>query len=279
VSEFAGADGTRIFYEARGTGPTVLVCAGGPSTTFDYLVTDLSSLEATHRLVYHDYRGSGRSSSADESTYTFDQLADDVAALADHLAVPHFDVIAHSMGGFVALACALRHPDRVRRLVLVDTSPSGSTSRMALPTLRALGPLRTLKLLGRAVTYLTWWAWRPASQERTLARFSIMATMQEGSPRYREAVKARETFADNANASRLERCAASYDAVDRLSSIQIPTLVIYGTRDAPFVAGSRILLEHLPDSEELRLDGVGHHPLVEANQDVVDAIGRFLSRS
>jgi pimeloyl-ACP methyl ester carboxylesterase len=278
MTEFTCSDGTELFYECVGDGPTVMVCAGGPNATFDYLVNDLRPLEHKSRLVYHDYRGSGRSSTASEATYTFEQFADDVAALAGHLGVDSFDVVAHSMGGMVALSCALRHPEHVRRLVLIDTSPSGVMTRMAVPTFRALGPWRALKMLSRAVTYLTWWSWRSESDRRTLARFSIMGTMQEGDPRFRAAVKARETLSNNANASHLDRYAATFDVVDRLAAIAQPALIIYGSRDAPFVAGSLLLLREMPNVRELALNGVGHHPLVEAQDRVVAAIADFLGR-
>jgi proline iminopeptidase len=279
MSEFTSSDGTRLFYECVGNGPSVMICAGGPNATFDYLVDDLRPLQDDFRLVFHDYRGSGRSSGATETTYTFEHLADDVVALAAHLGAETFDVIAHSMGGMVALSCALRHPENVGRLVLIDTSPSGVTGRMAFPTLRALGPWRTLKMLSRAVTYLAWWSWRSESDRRTLARFSIMGTMQEGDPRFRTAIKAREMLSNNANASHLERYAATFDVVDRLPSFEQPALIIYGSRDAPFVAGSALLTRGLPNSKELALEGVGHHPLVEAHERVLAAIEDFLGSS
>jgi len=278
MSELALSDGTQLFYECIGDGPTVMVCAGGPNTTFDYLVEDLRPLANKFRLVYHDYRGSGRSSTASEESYTFEQFADDVVALAAHLDVEVFDVVAHSMGGMVALSCSLRHPERVRRLVLLSTSPSGVTKRMAVPTLRALGPRRTLKMLSRAVTYLAWWSWRAESDQRTLARFSIMGVMQEGSPGFRAAVKERETLSSNANAPHLDRYAATFDVVDRLPSIAHPALIIYGSRDAPFVAGSQLLTSRVPDAESLPIEGAGHHTLVEAHDRVVAAVEEFLGR-
>src|SRR5215470_3615606 len=78
MSEFTTPDGTQLFYECVGNGPTVMICAGGPNATFDYLVDDLRPLHTSFRLVFHDYRGSGRSSTASETTYTFEHFADDV---------------------------------------------------------------------------------------------------------------------------------------------------------------------------------------------------------
>jgi pimeloyl-ACP methyl ester carboxylesterase len=67
--------------------------------------------------------------------------------------------------------------------------------------------------------------------------------------------------------------------VDRLPSIAQPALIICGSRDAPFLAGSTLLTRGLPNTKELALEGVGHHPLVEAHERVIAAIEDFLVRS
>ena len=58
------AGGTPIQFELRGSGPPVYVCHGGPHATFSYLSGALEPLERHFTLVYHDYRGSGRSGKA-----------------------------------------------------------------------------------------------------------------------------------------------------------------------------------------------------------------------
>jgi pimeloyl-ACP methyl ester carboxylesterase len=105
-----------------------------------------------------------------------------------------------------------------------------------------------------------------------------MGTMQEGAGEHREEVRRREVLADNDNAPHLERCASTFDVVERLASIHAPTLVIYGSRDAPFVAGSRLLLDTIPSAIELRVEGSGHHPLVEDHDHVLAEISSFLKR-
>ena len=270
-------DGTLLHYECIGSGPPVIVCCGGPSTTYQYLIDDLAPLSDVVTLVFHDYRGSGRSEPAAADTYRFDQLADDVAALAAHLGHASFDLLAHSMGGVVALSCALRHPESVCRIVLIDVAPSGRFARMALPTIRALGARRLCTVVGRAARYLAWWSWRKETRERTLARYSIMEVMQEGAREHRAAILEREVFAENHNSPHLERQAGSFDVVDQLATIDAPALVVYGSLDAPFVAGSRMLVDGLPNALELRVEGSGHHPLVEQPEAVLPVIRRFLT--
>ena len=116
VAFFETADGTALYYETRGSGPPVFVCQGGPSTSFDALAPSLEPLEASHTMIYHDYRGCGRSGNSETDLYRFEQLADDLDQLRVHLGLDNVMVLAHSMGGFVALHFALRHGQHCDRI-------------------------------------------------------------------------------------------------------------------------------------------------------------------
>ena len=184
------------------------------------------------------------------------------------------------MGGMVALSCALRHAQHVRRLVLIDTSPSGVMARMAVPTLRALGAWRTLKVLSRAVTYLTWWSWRPESNSERSHDSRSWRRCRKAIPASAQRSRPRETLSDNANAAHVGRYAATYDVVDRLRRSDNRRSSSTALRDAPFVARSRLLTtEGIPDTNELALEGVGHHLLVGAHYRVIAAVEDFRGRS
>jgi pimeloyl-ACP methyl ester carboxylesterase len=272
VQRFRTSDDVEIAYVERGDGVPVIVCHGGPSSTHEYLVGDLAALEASARLVFHDYRGSGASATADRESYTFERLADDVDELRQHLGFDAVVVLAHSMGGFVAIQYALRHPERCRRLVLISCSPAGTVRRSAFPTLRALGARRFVTMVGRAAVYAGRWSWQRPSEARTLARYSIMGVMQQGRPEFAAAVAEREHLADNDNAATLERIAFHTDLCDDLTRITCPVLVMYGTNDAPFAAGAGLLRSRLADVDTVAFAGVGHHPLVEAHRAATRAI-------
>ena len=91
---------------------------------------------AAHREVWTlEHRGHGSSSdTGDASTYTFDQLVDDLAAVLDTLEVERYDLLGHSMGGIVAQRYAVREPRRLRSLILMDTggrpSPEGPNTEL-----------------------------------------------------------------------------------------------------------------------------------------------------
>jgi pimeloyl-ACP methyl ester carboxylesterase len=280
MAMFVTSDGVEIRYEQRGDGPTVFVCQGGPNNICDTLIADLEPLESFCRLVFHDYRGSGRSASAPPATYTFDRLADDIDELRRHLGDDPVAVLAHSMGGFVALHFALRHPDACKRLALVGVTPCGDAKPMALPTLRALGITRTLKALLAAVEFVVLWSWRRPSQSRTKAMYAPMSVTQEARPELRAMIAAAhpEVPVDNDNSTSLMKAMGSLDLRSRLREIRGPTLVLYGSRDSVMVAGGGMLEDGLTDPEVHVLDDVGHEPFLEEPALTFAALETFLTR-
>ena len=276
---FTTSDGVDIRYEQRGEGPPVYVCQGGPNNVCDTLLAQLTPLEASCTLVFHDYRGSGRSAAAPPETYRFDRLADDLEELRRHLGHGAIAVLAHSMGGFVALEHALRHPESCRRLALVGTTPCGAAGPMALPVLRALGPVRTLKALAVFARFVVGWSWRRPSPERTNAMYAPMSVTQEARRELRPLVAAARSHlpVENDNSDHLMRALSGVDFRAALDRIRCPVLVLYGSRDAVMVAGGGMLARALPDVEVTVLPEIGHEPFVEAPDQTFAALRPFLA--
>jgi pimeloyl-ACP methyl ester carboxylesterase len=256
-----------------------MVCHGGPNNVCDTLLADLAPLEDTCTLVFHDYRGSGRSSKAEPASYRFDRLADDLDELRQHLGHASVSVLAHSMGGFVALQYVLRHPDSCERLALVGTTPCGATLPMAIPVLRALGPARTAKALAMAVRFVAWWSWRTDSPQRTAAMYAPMSVTQEPRPALRAIVAAAhpELPVDNDNSAHLMKAVGRLDLREQLAAIACRVFVLYGSRDAVMVAGGRMLSAGLPSSQSYVLPDVGHEPFIEAPTETFTTLRLFLT--
>lgn len=280
MSEFRTSDGVRLYYEQRGHGPRVFACTGGPANDHRYLADDLAVLEDNFEFVFHDYRGSGRSSPAAPASYTFARLAADLDELRAYFGDDRIVVLGHSMGGFVALTYATQHAAYCERLVLIGTFPSAVPSKMLPGTVRALGWARAAKLMGRAAAWVLTWSWRPRTEERKRRLYGVWATLQEGRAdvRAREIERERQLGVplDNDNVRSLQRQFPSLDLTDSLSLIACPSLIMYGTRDASAVWGANVYRTHLPSATIASLDDIGHDPLFEAPNEAASTIRSFL---
>ncbi len=135
---YVSINGKKLWYESEGDGPPLVLIAGGPGRSHDYLHPWFSSLARNRRVIYFDAFGRGRSERAKSAQeYTFDRDVDDLEALRKALGLANMDLLGHSYGGMVAQAYALRHPRSVRHLVLVATMFDAETWQVGNDVLNA----------------------------------------------------------------------------------------------------------------------------------------------
>lgn len=116
-------NGVKFWYAVRGTGPSLIVQAPGWGIGSEYLQNGLVPLEAHFTLVFYDTRGSGQSGRpADEKRMSTSDMVDDLEGLRQFWGLPRISVLGHSHGGAIALGYAIRHPKRVKKLILVDSN-------------------------------------------------------------------------------------------------------------------------------------------------------------
>ena len=120
AGQYADVNGINLYYETHGTGrPIVLLHGGlGSGEMFGPL---LPALAAGHQVIVPDLQGHGRTADIDRPIDTR-LMGDDIAALIGHLGLGQPDVMGYSLGGGVAFFTAVRHPEAVRRLVMVSTN-------------------------------------------------------------------------------------------------------------------------------------------------------------
>lgn len=114
----AAVNGVELYYEIHGEGAPLVLLHGGvtPSEVFG---APLAEMSKHHRVIAIHMRGHGLSTDAD-TPWSCELMADDVAALLDHIGIGKADVMGYSLGGGVALQLTIRHPEKVARLVLVS---------------------------------------------------------------------------------------------------------------------------------------------------------------
>lgn len=116
---YADVNGLRLYCEIHGTGEPLVLLYGGVAG-LAMLGTILPALATTRRVIAVELQGHGRTADVDRPL-RYETMADDIAALLAHLGVERADMMCYSLGGGVALQTIIRHPDRVRTLVVMST--------------------------------------------------------------------------------------------------------------------------------------------------------------
>src|ERR687885_1056943 len=117
---YAEVNGLNMYYEIHGTGQP-LVLLHGAYMTIDLMGEVVPALAESRQVIAVELPGHGRTADVDRPL-TYEQMADDVAALIGHLGIEKADVFGYSMGGGVAFQVAIRHPEVVRKLVVASAS-------------------------------------------------------------------------------------------------------------------------------------------------------------
>ena len=117
---YAPVNGLKMYYEIHGRGEPVVLLHGAFMTITTNWDGWIGELTKTRKVIAIEMQGHGRTGDT-RREFSSDHLADDVAALLGHLGIPRADVIGYSMGGGVAMRVAVRHPDRVRKVVVISS--------------------------------------------------------------------------------------------------------------------------------------------------------------
>ena len=235
----------KMYYELHGDGEPLLMIRGLGSTCEGFK-PQIEGLAPHFRVISFDNRCVGRTEQPQEP-FTIADMADDTASLLDSLEIESAHVFGVSLGGMVAQEFALRHPRKVRRLVLACTHAGPRTAERAPD-----------------------WAIRIFDESRDMSRRDALKhsvpilfstkTVDEHPELVEEALAVMENNNQPKSSYLLQLGAVmKHDTIDRLSEITHPTLVMTGTEDtlvAP--ANSRMIAERIPGARLIEFEDTGH---------------------
>ena len=239
----AEINGVRIYYETFGAGPPVLVLHGG-TAFLESMHYQIRALAQSHFVIAPDSRGHGRSIDGD-GPLSYAQMADDMLKLLDDLQISKADIVGWSDGGIIGLDLAMRHPERVGRLVVIGANYNVSGLKHpppadASPDAAEVADLR--KVYERLAPDPAHW---PIFYRKVVA-------MWRSQPSY---------------------------SVDDLAQIKTPTLVMAGELDEIKREHTDALAKAIPGSQEYTVTGATHLAPLEQPEAVNREIRKFLGPS
>lgn len=270
-----GGDTALALAEAGAGGRPLLLVHGftGAKEDFTEWLDPLAA--AGWHAVAPDQRGHGDSAKPDdEAAYSFDAYADDLLALLDALGWASAVVLGHSMGGMVVQTAALRAPERFEAIVLMDTSHRAVRADEGVIDL-AIAIARTE---GMAAVIA---AQEAAAGADPLAN-DVHTRLVAERPGYKEFGDRKMLGSSPVMYASMIRAitdrASGLDRLDDLRSIRVPTLVIVGEHDGPFVKPSQRMADAIPTAELAVIPGGAHSPQFEAPEQWWKALSAFLER-
>jgi len=245
-------DGVNIYYEVHGSGPPLILTHGYSSTSAMWQ-GQIEALSQHHQLILWDMRGHGQSDYPENpAAYSEALTVADIAALLDTVGAGKAIVGGLSLGGYMSLAFYRSHPERVRALLIIDTGPGfkkddarEAWNRRAHDTAdrfdrEGLAVLKSLSAERASVTH------RDAKGLARAARG--MLTQRDAS------------------------------VMETLPNIKVPSLVVVGADDTPFIAASDYMAAKIPGAEKVVIPAAGHAANIDQPKAFNAAVLAFLDR-
>jgi len=242
-------DGVLIYYEERGKGPAVLM-THGYGATLRMWDRQMEALAHFYRMIAWDMRGHGQTDSPeDPAAYSHEATIADMTAVLHACGVERAVIAGLSLGGFMSLAFHLAHRDRVSALMLFDTGPGYKKERSREQ-------------------------WNRYAEE-TARAFESKGIEAVGTSA-EVAVAEHRSAQGLAHAARGMLTQKDARVIESLPHIEVPTLVLAGSNDKPFLASTDYMAATIPHARKVIIDGAGHAPNVEKPEAFNDAVASFL---
>lgn len=273
-----------LYYREIGQGQPLVVLHGGPDFDHRYLLPDIDRLSDTFRLIYYDQRGRGKSAEGVlPEDVTIQSEIEDLETLREYFRLDSVALLGHSWGGLMAMEYALRHPNRVSRLILMNTAPASADDFLLLQQhrrKRAAADLEKLNTLASDGGYLEGDPDTVAEYYRihfgaTLRRPGHLETLINSlrSSFTKEGIlKAREIEKRLVNETWLSD---EYNLLPRLRQLNIPTLIIHGEYDHIPVDCAIHVAQAIPTAHFVLLKDCGHFSYLECPEKVRKEIMDF----
>jgi proline iminopeptidase len=270
--------GISLNVQVIGNGYPLVLMHGGPSADL-YTMMPFRPLADHFKLVFYDHRCNGRSE-GEVTSMTWENLTADADALRQALGFEKWAVLGHSFGGMVALEYALRYPDRLSHLLLVDTGGESQWAQENAPKVLAKrGYSPEMVSLARRLF------------NGQMAPNEVFSVLMKLGPAYFYHLNLLQTAQLLVSGMRSKirpeppifwygQYYRGWTVMDRLGQIQVPTLILAGRHDFVFPPECQeALAAGIPNARLVLIDHAGHNPMDERPAETLQAVRSFFKES
>jgi len=271
--------GIRMHYLDEGSGPPVVMVHGNPTWSFHYRNLVLA-LRSGHRCLVPDHIGCGLSDKPSDREYDYSlaRRVADLEALIDHAGIRECSLVVHDWGGMIGMAWAVRHPELVRRLVVLNTGAFHLPKEKRLPFALWLG--RNTRIGEWMIRGLN--AFCRSAARVGVKRRPLTSEVRAGYLQPYDSWKNRIAVARFVQTIPLRPSDPGYDIVSEVEAglerlRGKPMMIAWGLRD--FVFDKHFLAEwerRFPEADVLRFEDGGHYILEDAADEIIPRIVEFL---
>jgi proline iminopeptidase len=269
------SNGASIFYKVIGRGYPLVLMHGGPGSDHVPLLS-LRALSDSFTLVFYDHRCNGRSAGADISSMNWENLTADAENLRVNLGFERWALLGQSFGGMVALEYALRYPDRLSHMILLDSGASSFWFRHNVPLLlkkRGFND-KTVNAAKRL------FSGEITPDEAFWTKLRLLPAYYYRYNWFRKLFRKRAKRNAEAIAYGFNVLLKDWDIMNQLKNIKTLTLVAAGRDDFIFPPEHQsIIADRIPDSELEIIEKAGHNAFEERPKEVACLVKQFIAKA
>ena len=273
-------NGTTLFFKTMGSGEPIVVLHGGPGFDHRQFLPYIWELAANHKVILYDQRGTGLSTGpVDSTSISIENFIADIEGIRQAFGIEKMNLLGHSWGGILAMHYGIRHPERLKSLILCSTAAS----------FESFAEMRT-----------NYEADRTPEDAALLVEIYSSDEYSNGDPETIESfwrVYFKPYFADQSMVSKMDlqftentiknsgsvaehifQSIGEFDLHEDLTVIRCPTLVIHGDSDPMPFKYAEMIHESITGSELVIAEGAGHWLFVDATGVFTSSVNDFLAR-
>lgn len=277
---YKNVNGTKLYYRMIGEGVPVVMVHGGPGLDHTYFLPQMTRVGSGYKLIFYDQRATGRSSlDVDTNSMTMDNFVEDLEGMRKALKLDKMNLMGHSWGGLVAMFYAVKYPEHLASLMLVNSTPASVQLRDSSFNIMAARTSRADSIEQAGITSTA--AFKKREPEAMVKFFRLLFRGTFYQKNYADSLSLNfdSTYAKSSMLLRFlakDSVLKNYDLFDKLDIVRCPVLIIGGDHDMIPAECNERIQEHINTSRYILFPNCGHFPFVEAPEEFFPTVRAFL---